>query len=266
MDRFRAFLNESIDIGQEHEILGMYKDNYRWPIRQISERTGVSVAGIYRVLEKYGIRPHRRQRDDAHGLVVQYHQTGLPVQRISELTGYSKRQCYSILQNSRNAVLEENPVVQRLANVIIPLCREVGGLADQVVRAESPPAGTVHALINKAGELYGAVVNAETEGWPRDAKLWIPNRTLTALAAVQRVIKDMRDNQQKYAALAGRATRTAAGGGYHDTYTRAGTAGGNDLATAVRELEQVAQQLTVAIGKYSELTFAFSPASPPPIS
>lgn len=101
MEGFKQFLNESVDIGQEHEIIGMYKDNYRYQIRQISELTGVSVAGIYRVLEKYGIRPHRRQHDDAHGMVIQYHQTGIPVQKISELTGFSKRQCYNIISKGR---------------------------------------------------------------------------------------------------------------------------------------------------------------------
>lgn len=96
MQRFRTFV-ESADLGAEHEILGMYRDGHRFPIRQISELTGVSVAGIYRILEKYGIKPHRRQRDNEHNVIKQYHTSGFSPNRISELTGYSKRQVYNII-------------------------------------------------------------------------------------------------------------------------------------------------------------------------
>jgi hypothetical protein len=96
MDNFRKF-NESVD--QEHEIISMYKDNARWQIRQISELTGISVAGIYRILEKYGIKPHRRLVYDNHNIVQQYYQSGVPANKISELTGYSKRQVYNIIHS-----------------------------------------------------------------------------------------------------------------------------------------------------------------------
>lgn len=102
MNGFKDFINESVDISKEHEILGMYKDNSRWQIRQISELTGISIAGIYRILEKYGIKPHRRQYDNAHGMVQQYFNSGIPATKISELTGYSKRQVYNIISKGKH--------------------------------------------------------------------------------------------------------------------------------------------------------------------
>jgi predicted DNA-binding transcriptional regulator AlpA len=101
MDCFRDFLNESIDIGNEHEILNMYKDRYRYKISDISELTGISVAGIYRILEKYGISPHRAGLQDNHALVNHYAGMGLPAIKISELTGYSKRQVYNIMNKNK---------------------------------------------------------------------------------------------------------------------------------------------------------------------
>jgi len=97
MESFKQFINEAADLSQEHEILGMYRDNYRFQVRHISELTGVSIAGIYRVLEKYGIKPGRRKHEEEHGLIKQYHQTGIPVTKISELTGYSQRQVYNVI-------------------------------------------------------------------------------------------------------------------------------------------------------------------------
>ena len=79
----------------EHEILGLYKSSL--PIRRISEITGTSVAGIYRILEKYGIKPHRRHVADIYDRIIQYHDSGTSVQRISELTGYSIRHIHKIL-------------------------------------------------------------------------------------------------------------------------------------------------------------------------
>lgn len=102
MKGFKAFINEAVDLSGEHEILSMYRDNNRYHIRQISELTGVSVAGIYRILEKYGLKPQRRQYDNAHNIVKQYHDSGIPAQKISELTGYSKRQVYNIIAKGRN--------------------------------------------------------------------------------------------------------------------------------------------------------------------
>jgi hypothetical protein len=107
MDNFKDFINENfvsfgrpkIDQNTEHEILSMYQDKFRYKVSDISEITGISTAGIYRILEKYGIHPHRIQPGENHSLVAQYANTGLPAKKISELTGYSRRQVYNILRD-----------------------------------------------------------------------------------------------------------------------------------------------------------------------
>lgn len=101
MDGFKRFLSEAVDLGIEHEILNMYQDRYRYKITNISELTGVSVAGIYRILEKYGVNPHRIHPNDNHFLVQQYANSGVPASKISELTGYSRRQVYNIMKQNK---------------------------------------------------------------------------------------------------------------------------------------------------------------------
>jgi predicted DNA-binding transcriptional regulator AlpA len=96
MNGFESFINE--DASLEHEILGLYNDRDRYRITDISNLTGISPAGIYRILEKYGINPHRHSHLlDAHNIIKQYAQLGTPVSKIAELTGYSKRQIYNII-------------------------------------------------------------------------------------------------------------------------------------------------------------------------
>ena len=101
MRGFRQF-TETTDISLEHEILNMYKDSSRWHIRKISEVTGMSIAGIYRILEKYGVKPHLRMHNDAYNIIQQYRNSGVPVHKISELTGYSSRQVYNILAKGKH--------------------------------------------------------------------------------------------------------------------------------------------------------------------
>ena len=76
----------------------MYADRYRFKVTEISEKTGMSVGAIYRVLEKYGINPHRSQHPDRSYLVAQYAHVGTPARKIAELTGYSTRQVYNLLK------------------------------------------------------------------------------------------------------------------------------------------------------------------------
>jgi hypothetical protein len=101
MDGFKQFITESYDASQEHEILSLYKDSNQ-QIRRISETMGMSIGAIYRILEKYGIRPHRRNFNDQYNVIQQYFNSGVPAKRISELTGYSKRQVYNIVAKGRS--------------------------------------------------------------------------------------------------------------------------------------------------------------------
>lgn len=99
MDSFKQFV-EYVNTSVDQDIISLYGNNEQ--IRRISELTGVSIAGIYRILERYGIKPHRRNYDNEHSVVKQYHSVGIPVHKISELTGYSKRQVYNILATINN--------------------------------------------------------------------------------------------------------------------------------------------------------------------
>lgn len=103
MQNFKNFLElrEGVNLSTEHEILNMYYDRKN-RISDISEFTGVSTAGIYRVLQKYAIPPHRRVEEHRYELIFQYADSGIPVRRISELTGYSRRQIYNILEKRKH--------------------------------------------------------------------------------------------------------------------------------------------------------------------
>lgn len=86
------------DLSTEHEIMNMYYDR-NFKISDISNQTGVSAAGIYRVLQKYDVQPGRMKTDTLnYETIWHYADTGLPVRRIAELTGYSLRQVYNILE------------------------------------------------------------------------------------------------------------------------------------------------------------------------
>lgn len=99
MDRFKLFLEA--DQHTEHEVLNMYLAQ-RHKISEISELTGVSTGNIYRVLQKHNINPQRRSvHPSQYEAVYNFADSGLNVRRISELSGYSIRQVYNIL-NSRN--------------------------------------------------------------------------------------------------------------------------------------------------------------------
>jgi AraC-like DNA-binding protein len=97
-NRFRTFL-ETFDVNIEHEIINMYQDPIRYKLSDISSTTGASPGGIYRVLRKYNLNPHRLGHNyQQYEQIFQYRKLGTSVQKIAELTGYSRRQVYNILQ------------------------------------------------------------------------------------------------------------------------------------------------------------------------
>lgn len=84
----------------EHEVLNMYLSQSH-KVADISELTGLSTGNIYRILQKHDVNPQRRAaRPGQYETVYNFADAGLPVRRISELSGYSLRQVYNIL-NSR---------------------------------------------------------------------------------------------------------------------------------------------------------------------
>lgn len=94
MESFKLF--ESVH--SEHEILNMYYSQNQYKISDISELTGISTAGIYRILKKHEISPHRRETAAGqYETIYHFADTGIPPKKIAELSGYSLRQVYNIL-------------------------------------------------------------------------------------------------------------------------------------------------------------------------
>jgi predicted DNA-binding transcriptional regulator AlpA len=105
MTSFRhfIFLTEST-LSTEHEVMNLYYDrNHK--IADISDLTGVSAAGIYRILQKHSIQPGRMKTDLLnYETIWQYSSMGLPAKKIAELTGYSVRQVYNIIEKKIDSV------------------------------------------------------------------------------------------------------------------------------------------------------------------
>lgn len=101
MDSFKDFISEAVDVNTEHEIMNMYYNRDHYKIADISDQTGVSTAGIYRILQKHSIEPGRRRAGLNYETIFHYSDSGVPARRISELTGYSLRQIYNILEKRK---------------------------------------------------------------------------------------------------------------------------------------------------------------------
>lgn len=102
MESFKRFLlSEAVDLNTEHEVLNMYYDRLNYRISDISDATGVSAAGIYRILQKHSIEPGRRRADMNYETIYHYYDSGFTAKKIAELTGYSLRQVYNILEKRR---------------------------------------------------------------------------------------------------------------------------------------------------------------------
>lgn len=87
----------------DHKIMTLYSSNVE--IKKIHELTGASVGEIYRTLERYGIKPRRRNKKDLHDLIVNYARSGTPLKRIAELTGYSEKHVKNIIKKHFERVL-----------------------------------------------------------------------------------------------------------------------------------------------------------------
>ena len=69
------------------------------PVTYIKQEMGLSYGEIYRSLERNGISPNRRTKPQ-HADVIYFGRTGMELQEISKLTGYSTRQVRNILRLS----------------------------------------------------------------------------------------------------------------------------------------------------------------------
>ena len=102
MDSFKRYLlSEAVDLNTEHEVLNMYYDRHNYKISDICDATGISTAGIYRILQKHSVEPGRRKADTHYETIYHYYDSGFAAKKIAELTGYSLRQVYNIIEKRR---------------------------------------------------------------------------------------------------------------------------------------------------------------------
>ena len=92
---FRDFLKPRRNT--DWEVASLYFGSSKLTVQEISRKTGVSVAEIYRILERSGSKPNR-QITNHHNVRLFSH---LPVPQIAELTGYTPRNVRYILSKNK---------------------------------------------------------------------------------------------------------------------------------------------------------------------
>ena len=96
MLNFREFiLNENYQF-HDVEIANMYMHQPSLKVKEISEKTGKSVAEIYRVLQRGGMSANRMPIN--HESVFSLYDAGFNTRHIAELTGYTPRNIRYILK------------------------------------------------------------------------------------------------------------------------------------------------------------------------
>jgi hypothetical protein len=93
---FRRFVSTEKPKFSEWEVVKMYF-NDETKVKEIAEKSGLSIAEIYRTIRRYGVGPNRLITN--HNNVHLFAHAGLPVRNIAELTGYTPRNVRYILNN-----------------------------------------------------------------------------------------------------------------------------------------------------------------------
>jgi transposase-like protein len=86
-DNFREFFSDWEH--SESGLVGFYLHHKHMPIKEIAQKTGKSVADVYRTLRKFGHEPNRLRSGHPH--VKTFLSSGMSVRDISHLTGYTRR-------------------------------------------------------------------------------------------------------------------------------------------------------------------------------
>lgn len=99
MDSFRTFINNEIQCEgfKAYDASVFHWYNQGVPISEIKKGANLSTGGIYRSLKRCGIEPKRRKKE-FYNAIKYFGQSGLSLQKISEITGYSVRQIRNILK------------------------------------------------------------------------------------------------------------------------------------------------------------------------
>ena len=95
---FREFV-ETLYQYSDLEIANMYFSNPGVKIREIAEKTSKSITELYQIIHKYG-KPNRLNMN--RNQVTMLADSGVPVNWIAELTGYSSRHVRNLLKAERH--------------------------------------------------------------------------------------------------------------------------------------------------------------------
>jgi len=88
---------DTFDKHKETEVINLYFQT-KMQIKEISQKTNISVGEIYRILHKHG-KPNRKSTN--HENVLFFANSNLPINKIAELTGYSARNIRYILRKKQ---------------------------------------------------------------------------------------------------------------------------------------------------------------------
>jgi DNA-binding transcriptional regulator GbsR (MarR family) len=100
MLNFRDFILSEEYQFQDVEIANMYMQNPPLKIKEISEKTGKSIAEIYRSLNRSGMKANRMTTN--HEAVISLRDAKMTVRQIAELTGYTERNVRYILEKKES--------------------------------------------------------------------------------------------------------------------------------------------------------------------
>jgi hypothetical protein len=95
MEGFKDFYKQYTN----NEVVDLYMNSSGKKIKEISQLTGKSIGEIYRILQSHSIIPNRLKNN--HRYVLEFAESGLPINKIAELTGYTERNVRYIIKNNR---------------------------------------------------------------------------------------------------------------------------------------------------------------------
>lgn len=95
MNGFKEFFQHCEQGYSDNETIALYLNSPNKRIIEISTITGKSIGELYRILHSNGVKPNRLRTN--HHNVIDFASSGMSVQQVAELTGYTPRNVRYIL-------------------------------------------------------------------------------------------------------------------------------------------------------------------------
>lgn len=89
MEGFKDFFRHCEQGYSDDETITLYLSSPDKRITEISAITGKSIGELYRILHNNGVKPNRLRTN--HHNVIDFASSGMSIQQIAELTGYTPR-------------------------------------------------------------------------------------------------------------------------------------------------------------------------------